>query len=107
MKAQQDIKSQQDKKFADSLGSQIGTQTDSISTAIDNVAKEVKKMGDGEESQSMVQSVKDVLNTLNKDIDEVVSIRRELETLSFCSLMKLSLTVSFSFNSLPARRQMY
>ena len=103
MKAQQDIKSQQDKKFADSLGSQISTQTDSISTAIDNV----KKMGDGEESQSMVQSVKDVLNTLNKDIDEVVSIRRELETLSFCSLMKLSLTVSFSFNSLPARRQMY
>ena len=73
MKAQQDIKSQQDKKFADSLGSQISVQTDSISTAIDNIAKEIMKMGDGEESQSMVQSIKDVLNTLNKDIDEVFS----------------------------------
>ena len=61
----------QEKKLADSLGSQITSLTDSISGSIANISKEVMKMDDGGENVGRVQALRLDLNTLDNKIDDI------------------------------------
>ena len=73
MKLQQERQAVQEQKLADSLSSQITTLTDSITSSIDNISKEVKKMEDFGESVGRVQSLRLDLNSLDDKIDDVFS----------------------------------
>ena len=66
-------KVQLEKKLADNLGNQIETLTQDITASIDKISGEVRKMDDGGESVSRVQSLKADLNTLDNKIDVILN----------------------------------
>ena len=66
-------KAQQDERLATTLHNQIVSVTENITTSIDNISSEVKRMDDGGEGVARVQSLKSDLNNLDNKIDEVLS----------------------------------
>ena len=72
-KSQEEKQAAQDKKLAECLNSQIVSLTDSITTSVDNISKEVKKMDDGGESGIRIVSLKQDLNSLDSKLDDVLN----------------------------------
>ena len=66
-------KAQQDERLASILYNQIVSVTENITTSINNISSEVKRMDDGGEGVARVQSLKSDLNTLDNKIYEVLS----------------------------------
>ena len=66
-------KAQQDERLATTLYNQIVSVTENITTSIDNISSEVRRMDDGGEGVARVQSLKSDLNNLDNKIDEVLS----------------------------------
>ena len=66
-------KAQQDERLATTLYNQIVSVTENITTSIDNISSEVRRMDDGGEGVARVLSLKSDLNNLDNKIDEVLS----------------------------------
>ena len=63
----------QEKKLCDSLAKQVELCSKSITSSIDKINTEVRKMGDGEESPAKVQSLMSILQSLDEKIDGTLS----------------------------------
>ena len=66
-------KTEQNKRVSDNLGKQIESLTETITSSIDNISLEVKKMDDGGESASRVQALRTDLHNLDNKIDVVLN----------------------------------